>query len=46
MGARIGKRIYWPGSGLYCLDPELLDIGDDVRLSQFVYYAQLVDYFS
>ncbi|THU98088.1 acetyl-CoA synthetase-like protein [Dendrothele bispora CBS 962.96] len=30
MGARIGKRIYWPGSGLYCLDPELLDIGDDV----------------
>ncbi|KAF5361190.1 hypothetical protein D9758_009022 [Tetrapyrgos nigripes] len=29
MGARIGKRIYWPGSGLYCLDPELLDIGDD-----------------
>jgi acetyltransferase-like isoleucine patch superfamily enzyme len=30
MGARVGKRVYWPGSGLYCLDPELLEIGDDV----------------
>jgi acetyltransferase-like isoleucine patch superfamily enzyme len=30
MGARIGKRVYWPGSGIYCPDPELLDIGDDV----------------
>ena len=30
MGARIGKRVYWPGSGIYCPDPELLEIGDDV----------------
>ncbi|KAJ7708845.1 acetyl-CoA synthetase-like protein [Mycena rosella] len=30
MGAKIGKRVYWPGSGLYCLDPELLEIGNDV----------------
>ncbi|KAF7357014.1 Peroxisomal-coenzyme a synthetase [Mycena venus] len=30
MGAKIGKRVYWPGSGIYCLDPELLEIGNDV----------------
>jgi hypothetical protein len=30
MGAKIGKRIYWPGSGVVCEDPELLEIGDDV----------------
>ncbi|KAF7975487.1 hypothetical protein HWV62_9401 [Athelia sp. TMB] len=30
MGAKVGKRVYWPGSGLYCLDPELLEVGDDV----------------
>lgn len=30
MGAKVGDRIYWPGSGFYCLDPELLEIGDDV----------------
>ncbi|KAF9454453.1 hypothetical protein P691DRAFT_770641 [Macrolepiota fuliginosa MF-IS2] len=30
MGAKIGKRIYWPGSGVQCEDPELLEIGDDV----------------
>ncbi len=30
MGAKIGKRIYWPGSGIHCDDPELLEIGDDV----------------
>jgi hypothetical protein len=29
MGAKIGKRVYWPGSGVYCPDPELLEIGDD-----------------
>ena len=30
MGARIGQRVYWPGSGLHCPDPELLEVGDDV----------------
>jgi hypothetical protein len=30
MGAKVGRRVYWPGSGIYCLDPELLEIGDDV----------------
>ncbi|KAJ6485740.1 acetyl-CoA synthetase-like protein [Mycena sanguinolenta] len=30
MGAKVGKRVYWPGSGIYCNDPELLEIGDDV----------------
>ena len=30
MGAKIGRRIYWPGSGIICEDPELLEIGDDV----------------
>ncbi|KIM35873.1 hypothetical protein M413DRAFT_78898 [Hebeloma cylindrosporum] len=30
MGAKVGKRVYWPGSGIDCLDPELLEIGDDV----------------
>ncbi|PFH50931.1 hypothetical protein AMATHDRAFT_143766 [Amanita thiersii Skay4041] len=30
MGAKVGRRIYWPGSGIYCLDPELLEIGNDV----------------
>ncbi|KAJ7189098.1 acetyl-CoA synthetase-like protein [Mycena filopes] len=30
MGAKIGRRVYWPGSGISCADPELLDIGDDV----------------
>ncbi|KAH9848993.1 acetyl-CoA synthetase-like protein [Lenzites betulinus] len=30
MGAKVGNRVYWPGSGVYCPDPELLDIGDNV----------------
>ncbi|KII85716.1 hypothetical protein PLICRDRAFT_116163 [Plicaturopsis crispa FD-325 SS-3] len=30
MGAKIGQRVYWPGSGLDCADPELVEIGDDV----------------
>ncbi|KAI9061574.1 acetyl-CoA synthetase-like protein [Trametes sanguinea] len=30
MGAKVGKRVYWPGSGVYCPDPELLEIGDNV----------------
>ena len=39
MGAKIGQRVYWPGSGIYCPDPELLEIGDDVifgSLSVFI----------
>lgn len=30
MGAKVGERVYWPGSGIHCQDPELLEIGDDV----------------
>ncbi|KAJ7582266.1 AMP-dependent synthetase and ligase [Mycena floridula] len=30
MGARIGKRVYWPGSGIVCDEPEMLSVGDDV----------------
>ncbi|KAK5722153.1 putative NRPS-like protein biosynthetic cluster [Elasticomyces elasticus] len=30
MGARIGKRVYWPGTGPSIQDFALLDIGDDV----------------
>ncbi|KAF8808805.1 hypothetical protein BYT27DRAFT_7188280 [Phlegmacium glaucopus] len=30
MGAKVGRRVYWPGGGIICPDPELLDIGDDV----------------
>ncbi|KAJ7584254.1 hypothetical protein C8J56DRAFT_1095604, partial [Mycena floridula] len=30
MGSKIGRRVYWPGSGFYCPDPELLEIGNDV----------------
>ncbi|KAJ7151166.1 hypothetical protein C8R46DRAFT_1304861 [Mycena filopes] len=32
MGAKVGKRVYWPGLifGLSCLDPELLEIGNTV----------------
>ncbi|KAH8833365.1 AMP-dependent synthetase and ligase [Flagelloscypha sp. PMI_526] len=30
MGAKIGERVYWPGSGIYCPDPELLEVGNDV----------------
>jgi acetyltransferase-like isoleucine patch superfamily enzyme len=30
MGAKIGKRVYWPGSSLVCDEPELLEIGNDV----------------
>lgn len=26
----ISRQVYWPGSGIYCPDPELLEIGDDV----------------
>ncbi|CAK5273778.1 unnamed protein product, partial [Mycena citricolor] len=30
MGAKVGKRVYWPGTNIYCVDPELLEIGNDV----------------
>ena len=30
MGAKVGKWIYWPGTPVYCNEPELLAIGDDV----------------
>jgi hypothetical protein len=30
MGASVGQRVYWPGSGIVCPDPELLEIGNDV----------------
>jgi acyl-CoA synthetase (AMP-forming)/AMP-acid ligase II/acetyltransferase-like isoleucine patch superfamily enzyme/acyl carrier protein len=30
LGARIGERIYWPGSGHYIIDYDLFSCGDDV----------------
>jgi acetyltransferase-like isoleucine patch superfamily enzyme len=30
MGARVGKRIFWPGTPFYCVEYDLLTIGDDV----------------
>lgn len=30
LGAKIGKRVYWPGSGFDVLEYDLIDIGDDV----------------
>ncbi|KAI5895638.1 uncharacterized protein SCHCODRAFT_02686995 [Schizophyllum commune H4-8] len=30
LGAKVGDRVYWPGSSVYCPDPELLEIGNDV----------------
>ncbi|ORX46049.1 hypothetical protein DM01DRAFT_1339686 [Hesseltinella vesiculosa] len=30
LGAKVGKRIYWPGSALQTVDYELLEVGDDV----------------
>ncbi|KAI8065173.1 hypothetical protein BC940DRAFT_305002 [Gongronella butleri] len=30
LGANIGKRVYWPGSGLRIVEYDLLNIGDDV----------------
>jgi acyl-CoA synthetase (AMP-forming)/AMP-acid ligase II/acetyltransferase-like isoleucine patch superfamily enzyme/acyl carrier protein len=30
LGAKIGKNIYWPGSGLEIVEYDLLEIGDDV----------------
>jgi acetyltransferase-like isoleucine patch superfamily enzyme len=30
MGATVGKRVYWPGSGVICNEHDLLHVGDDV----------------
>eukprot|EP00026_Physarum_polycephalum_P000199 Phypoly_transcript_00199.p1 GENE.Phypoly_transcript_00199~~Phypoly_transcript_00199.p1 ORF type:complete len:1729 (+),score=274.19 Phypoly_transcript_00199:185-5371(+) len=30
LGAKIGKRIYWPGSGVDVLEYDLFEVGDDV----------------
>eukprot|EP01038_Epipyxis_sp_PR26KG_P009637 gene9637-12976_t len=30
LGAKIGKRVYWPGSGIDIVEYDLLTIGDDV----------------
>ncbi|KAI0482944.1 hypothetical protein GGR56DRAFT_663621 [Xylariaceae sp. FL0804] len=30
MGARVGERVYWPGTGPSLQDYDLLDVGDDV----------------
>ncbi|KAK0724139.1 hypothetical protein B0H67DRAFT_483049 [Lasiosphaeris hirsuta] len=30
LGAKVGKRVYWPGTGPHIGDYHLLDIGDDV----------------
>jgi acetyltransferase-like isoleucine patch superfamily enzyme len=30
LGAKIGKRVYWPGSGLDIVEYDLLSVGDDV----------------
>ena len=30
LGAKIGKHVYWPGSGLEIIEYDLLEVGDDV----------------
>lgn len=30
LGSKIGKRVYWPGSGLDIVEYDLLEVGDDV----------------
>ena len=30
LGADVGKRIYWPGSGLDMVEFDLISVGDDV----------------
>ena len=30
LGAKIGERVYWPGSGLDLVEYDLLEVGDDV----------------
>lgn len=29
LGAKVGKRVYWPGSGVDCYEHDLLSVGDD-----------------
>ena len=44
LGAKIGKRVYWPGSGVDIVEFDLLEVGDDVvfgsRSSIFTSTAQ------
>lgn len=30
LGAKVGRHVYWPGSGLSIVEYDLLDVGDDV----------------
>ncbi|TPX69966.1 hypothetical protein SpCBS45565_g02004 [Spizellomyces sp. 'palustris'] len=30
LGAKIGKRVYWPGTGLFVFEHDLMEVGDDV----------------
>ena len=30
LGAKVGKRVYWPGSGIHIVEYDLLEVGDDV----------------
>ncbi len=30
LGAKVGKRVYWPGSGLEIVEYDLLEVGNDV----------------
>ncbi|CAF1595681.1 unnamed protein product, partial [Adineta ricciae] len=39
LGARIGKRIYWPGSGLNTYEYDLLTIEDDVVFGSRSYFS-------
>eukprot|EP01065_Artemidia_motanka_P052524 TRINITY_DN9509_c1_g1_i1.p1 TRINITY_DN9509_c1_g1~~TRINITY_DN9509_c1_g1_i1.p1 ORF type:complete len:1697 (+),score=543.19 TRINITY_DN9509_c1_g1_i1:91-5181(+) len=29
LGAKVGKRVYWPGSGVDCAELDLFEVGDD-----------------
>lgn len=29
-GSKIGKRVYWPGSGFKVVEYDLFEVGDDV----------------
>ncbi|KAI8799704.1 acetyl-CoA synthetase-like protein [Cladochytrium replicatum] len=37
LGARCGKRIYWPGTGLFLYEHELFSVGDDVVFGSRTY---------